>query len=111
LETVDVSIADAKVVYTTKELLLRIDKRFDRLEDFAANAATRADVDKIEQHLDKVEQRVGALEQDASGTKAVAKALLDDGANRWSKNEKVAGLLIGIVAVIPGIVAVINIFS
>jgi hypothetical protein len=101
---ISVSVQDAKVVYTTKELLERIDKRFDRLEDFAANAATRSDVVALE-------GRVSALEQDASGTKAVAKALLEDGKNRWSKNEKIAGMLVGLVAVAPSVAALAHLFN
>ena len=94
-------LQEAQVTYTTKELLQRIDHRFDRLENLAEGAATRAEVDTLV-------KRLNALEQDASGTKAVAKALLESGKDRWSKNEKLVGMGIASVALTPSIVAVIN---
>ena len=95
---------EAQVVYTTKELLLRIDHRFDRLESLAEGAATRVEVETLG-------KRVNALEQDASGTKAVAKALLESGKDRFTKNEKLVGLGIAALAVTPSIIAIINLFS
>jgi len=70
-------------------------------EELAESAATRAD-------LEAIVQRVNALEQDASGTKAVAKALLESGKDRWTRNEKTAGLLFASIAVAPSIIAVLN---
>jgi hypothetical protein len=96
-------LQEAQVTYTTKELLQRIDHRFDRLEILAEGAATRTEVEALG-------KRVSALEQDASGTKAVAKALLESGKDRWSRNEKIAGLALGIIAVTPSIGLVINLF-
>ena len=94
-------VQESTVTFTTKELLQRIDHRFDRLEELAESAATRAD-------LEAIVQRVNALEQDASGTKAVAKALLESGKDRWTRNEKTAGLLFASIAVAPSIIAVLN---
>jgi hypothetical protein len=101
------STAEAKessVTFTTKELLQRIDTRFDRLESLAEASASRVD-------LMIVTNRISALEQDASGTKAVAKALLESGKDRFSRNEKMAGLLFGVVALTPSVIAIINLFQ
>jgi len=98
------SVQEASVVYTTKELLLKIDRRFDRLEALAEGSFTRAEGETLG-------RRVNALEQDASGTKAVAKALLESGKDRWSKNEKVAGLVVAIFAVAPTLKIFVDLFS
>ena len=103
--TPDYDVQEARVTYTTKELLARIDHRFDRLEVLAEGAATRAEVTTLAKRVDN-------LEQDSAGTKAVARALLESDEGRWSKNEKIAGGVVAAVAVIPNIIiAVAQLFG
>jgi tetrahydromethanopterin S-methyltransferase subunit G len=104
LSNKDAEITEAKVTYTTKELLQRIDDRFDRLEHIAESAASRTDMEKVIVRVDK-------LERDSEGTKAVAKALLLDGKDRWSRNEKIAGLLVAIVALAPSVTTLVHILA
>ena len=61
---------DVGVVYSTKELLERIDQRFERLEHIVQGVVVRPEFVALE-------SRVVTLEQDALGTKHVAKALLE----------------------------------
>lgn len=100
----DFDVQEARVTYTTKELLTRIDHRFDRLEVLAEGAATRSEVTTLAGRVDN-------LERDSAGTKAVAKALLESAEGRWSKNEKLAGGVVALVAVVPSIIAIAHLFG
>jgi hypothetical protein len=94
----DIEVTEAKVTYTTKELLARIDQRFERLEQMAQNAPTRVEVD----HIDK---RVASLEVAAIELRATASALAADKVGRWSRNEKIY------IAFTTLIMIVLNVFS
>jgi predicted ABC-type transport system involved in lysophospholipase L1 biosynthesis ATPase subunit len=96
-------VVESKITYTTKELLSRIDKRFEHLESIAEAAATRSEMYMVTARVDK-------LERDSEGTKAVATALLNSGKDRFSRNEKVIGLVFASVALAPSIAAIINLF-
>lgn len=100
----DVNVIEAKVTYTTKELLQRIDDRFDHLELVVGSAATR-------EYVESVVSRVDKLERDSEGTKAVAKALLADGKERWTRNEKIAALVFGAVALTPSVQSIVGLLQ
>lgn len=95
---------ESAVIYSTKEIVERIDRRLDHLESISEGAFTRVEGAALA-------TRVGILETDASGTKAVAKALLASGKDRFSRNEKIVGLIFGMVALVPSITSIINIFT
>jgi hypothetical protein len=94
----DFDVTEAKVTYTTKELLLRIDQRFERLEQMAQNAPTRIEVD----HIDT---RVASLESEAITLRATAEALKGERIGRWTRNEKVY------IAITTFVMVVLNVFS
>lgn len=100
----DVTVIEAKVTYTTKELLQGIYDRFDHLELVAESAASRESVDRVANRVDK-------LEREAEGTKAVASALLAAGKARWTRNEKLAALVFAAVALAPSIQSIVNLFN
>jgi hypothetical protein len=89
----DIEVTEAKVTYTTKELLRRIDDRFERLEGLVTNVPTRTEFD----HLDG---RVGRLEAEglkmtaATSAVAQAQAVSDKrGEKRWTRGEKIVGIV------------------
>lgn len=100
----DFEVQESAVIYSTKEIVERIDKRLDHLESISESAFTRIEGSALA-------ARVGILETDASGTKAVAKALLASGKDRFSRNEKIVGLVFGVVALVPSITSIVNLFS
>jgi len=100
----DYDVTEGKVTYTTKELLARIDGRFEHLESIAEAAATRTELYMVTARVDK-------LERDSEGTKAVATALLNSGKDRWSKNEKIAGLIFAAIALAPSVTTIVQLFN
>ena len=84
----DIEVTEAKVTYTTKELLKRIDDRFERLESMVTGAPTRAE-------LDHIDTRVTTLEREAVALRATAQALSTEKTQRWSRNEKFAAISFG----------------
>lgn len=88
-EAEDFNINEAKVTYTTKELLIKIDQRFDKLESLAQAAPTRDDVLALTDRVQLLETGVQLLETDASAIKAVALALKNDKSSRFNKTDKV----------------------
>lgn len=80
----DIEVTEARVTYTTKELLKRIDDRFERLESMVTGAPTRGE-------FDHVDARVTALEEEAVHLRITAAALAADKKQRWTRNEKMAG--------------------
>jgi len=89
----DIEVTEAKVTYTTKELLKRIDDRFERLESMVTGAPTRSEVD----HIDA---RVSALESEAVVLRATAQALSTEKTQRWSRNEKLAAVSFGMLNIL-----------
>jgi hypothetical protein len=81
----EIEVTEARVTYTTKELLKRIDDRFERMEILVQSAPTRPEFD----HLDA---RVSRLEEDAVKIAAVAAALNESSKKRWTATEKIVGL-------------------
>lgn len=86
------------VTYTVKELVEKLGERLDRIEALILTLATKS-------HVDKVDQRVLGLEEAAIKKDAVAKALLDDGIQKFSKREKIAGLVFAVTSLILSILA------
>jgi tetrahydromethanopterin S-methyltransferase subunit G len=94
----DIEVREAKVSYTTKELLQRIDDRFERLEGIAQGMARREDVERIE-------SRVEALEKEAGEVRAVATALLTTGKDRFTRNEKLFGATAVLITTVLNLMA------
>lgn len=73
-----IEIREAKVTYTTKELLARIDGRMERLEHAVMSAATRAELERLEArvtHLEDVRQRQERLEQEVLAVQEVTERM------------------------------------
>jgi len=90
----DIEVTEAKVTYTTKELLKRIDDRFERLEQLASEATTRHEFFALE-------SRVATLEEG----RAVMHAVGAEKAALFSRTDKLLGFIIGV-----GLLA-LNIYS
>jgi len=103
-KSLDVAVAEARVTYTTKELLQRIDTRFEHLERLAESGTPRME------HVILI-GRVDKLERDSEGTKAVATALLASGKDRFSRNEKVAGMIFAAIALTPAVTTIVQLFT
>jgi len=94
----EVEITEAKVTYTTKELLRSIDERFARLESLVTNQPTRGE-------FDLVVSRLAQIEDEQIAVRAVAKALKEDKTSRFNRTDK---LVIGLFALIS---TVLNIMA
>jgi pimeloyl-CoA synthetase len=86
------------VTYTVKELIEKLGERLDRIEAIMLTLATKS-------HVEKVDQRVVRLEADSIATKKVADALLKDGIQKFSKREKIAGLVFACISLFLGVLA------
>ena len=87
----DIAISESKVTYTTKELLIRIDDRFERLESLYSNMPTRAEFALLA-------ERVAAHDDELAANRAVAKALKDNKSDTWTRRDKIVGVLLAAVA-------------
>lgn len=99
----DIEVTEAKVTYTTKELLKRIDDRFERLELLAQSAPTRPEFDSVVGRLQHIETEAVAL-------RAVATALKEDKSSRFNRADKLVlgafalvSLVLNIMALAPDI--------
>lgn len=97
----DFHVTEAKVTYTTKELLIRIDQRFDRLESLVTNAPSRSE-------LQILDGRVSQLETDAVSIKAVAVALQGNKESRFNKQDKLVLGMFGFITTVLNVLAVTN---
>ena len=86
----NIDVTEAKVTYTTKELLTRIDARFERLEGLVTNRPTRAE-------FVRVESRLATVEEEQTGIRAATLALKEDKTSRFNRTDK---LVIGVFALI-----------
>ena len=101
MATEDIEITEAKVTYTTKELLKRIDDRFERLESLVTNQPTRLEFDALY-------GRVALIETEQVGLRRVATALKDDKASRFNKQDK---LVLGVFAAITTVLNTMAAFN
>lgn len=88
----DFNLVESKVTYTTKELLQRIDARFERLETLYATAPTRGEFDLAVARLAKVEDEVVR-------NRTVTDTLKKERQESFSRRDKTVGAVLALVAV------------
>jgi len=95
----DIDVVESRITYTTKELLQRIDDRFERLEAMYASAPTRSE-------FTIVVNRLSALEEEQVKVRAVAVALKEDKSETFSRRDKLVGMLLAVIALSVQVFAV-----
>lgn len=87
----NIEVTESKVTYTTKELLIRIDDRFDRLERLAADMPTRAEFSILT-------ATVQAHDDELAANRAVAKALKENNDSTFTRRDKLVGAVLAVLA-------------
>ena len=95
----DYEIREARVTYTTKELLERIDGRLERLEEGMTGMVTHAEFSRLESRVGAVELRMDERLGTVEDKMMVVDAINANKAALFSRREKIIGVVLALATI------------